>query len=134
MDDGWRQVASAAALEENEVIYITQVRVFLVHTAPPLALSGVSSHVGERIAYCRQSSTFQELAHGSKWDRLGHYLDGPAPRGMDRVASRVMDGLIEVKITDVTEGPPRGAGPPMNPTGPFCEYENPEDAQLGFLA
>lgn len=133
LDDGWREVASLEALEENEVIYVPPVQVFLVHADPPLALSAVSSHLDEPIAYCREASTFMELAHGSKWDRFGYYLDGPAPRGMDRVASRIVGGVMEIKVTNVTNGPPRGAGPPEHPTGPFCLYEEPTDATNGFL-
>jgi hypothetical protein len=132
-DDGWREVTSMEVLEEREVIYLPQIRVFLVHADPPLALSAVSSHLGEPIAYCREASVFEEMSHGSKWDRFGYYLDGPAPRGMDRHALRVVDGIIEIHITDLTHGPPRGAGPPESPTGPFCFFEEPTDATNGFL-
>lgn len=123
-----------AALEENEVIYVRDIRVFLVHDDPPIALSDVSTHLGEPIAYCEEASTFQELSHGSKWDRFGYYLDGPAPRGMDRIASRVVDGMVEINLSIVTDGPPRGAGPPQRPTGAFCFYEEATDATNGFLA
>jgi hypothetical protein len=132
-DRGWREITSVEVLEEREVIDLPQIRVFLVPADPPRALSAVSSHLGEPIAYCPSSSTFMELAHGSKWDRLGYYLDGPAPRGMDVMASRVRDGVVEINPSIVTDGPQRGAGPPMKPTGPFCEYEDADDASGGFL-
>ncbi|MGH2692338.1 MAG: hypothetical protein ACRDHM_07510 [Actinomycetota bacterium] len=132
-DDGWREVTSVEVLEEREVIYLPQIRVFLVHADPPRALSAVSSHLGEPIAYCASSSTFEELAHGSKWSPLGYYMDGPAPRGMDRIATRARDGVVEINVSVVTDGPPRGAGSRPAVTGPFCEYERPEDASGGFL-
>lgn len=132
LDDGWRDVTSVEVLEAQEVIYVPQVRVFLVDADPPRALSAVSSHIGHPIAYCRESSSFQEI-HGSMWDLFGYYFEGPASRGMDRVASQVVDGIVEIKVTDVTQGAPRGAGPPESPTGRFCEYEDPADATAGFL-
>jgi hypothetical protein len=133
LDDGWREVASVEVLEEREVIYLPRIGVFLVQADPPRALSAVSSHLGEPIAYCASSSTFEELAHGSKWSPLGYYMDGPAPRGMDRIASRVRDGVVEINVSVVTDGPPRGAGPPPDVTGPFCEYEQASVAKNGFL-
>jgi hypothetical protein len=114
------------------VIYVPAVNVFLVQGDPPLALSGISSHIRHPIAYCRENSSFMEI-HGSIWDRFGHYWGGPASRGMDRVASRVVDGVVEIKVTEITEGPPRGTGSPDLPAGQFCEYADPTDARNGFL-
>ena len=129
----WRQVVSTEVLEARNVVYLPELRVFLVHGDPPVALRAVSPHLGEPIAFCPSSELFQEMAHGSKWDPAGYYLDGPAPRGMDRMQTRVDGGFVEINVTSLTEGPPRGAGPPAHPTGPFCEYERPEDARAGFL-
>lgn len=132
-DEGWREITSVRALEERGVIYLPAVRVFLVHGAPPRALSAVSPHLDEPIAYCRESSTFIEQAHGSKWDRFGYYMDGPAPRGMDRIASRVRNEIVEINVSIVDDGAPRGAGPPGESTGPFCQFEHASDAPDGFL-
>ncbi|MGH2711561.1 MAG: hypothetical protein ACRDH9_10210 [Actinomycetota bacterium] len=132
LDDGWREVAPVALLEEEGVLYIPEVNVFLVDADPPLALSGKSSHIGHRIAFCRQSQYFQEI-HGGMWDRFGYYMNGPPTRGMDRVASRVVKGTVEIKVTRVTKGPPRGAGPPEPPSGLFCTYDDPSDPRAGFL-
>jgi hypothetical protein len=129
----WRQVVSTEVLKARDVIYLPELKLFLVHGDPPLALRAVSPHVGEPIAFCPTSQTFQEMLHGSKWDPSGYWMDGPAPRGMDRVQVRVDNGFVEINITSVTLGPPRGAGPPAHPTGPFCGFERPEDAQRGFL-
>ena len=131
----WREVVSAEVLEARDVIYLPELKVFLVHGDPPLALRAVSTHLGwEPVGYCPSSGTFVEFPHGSHWDRSGYWMDGPAPRGLDRVRARVDDGFVEIDVTSIAEGPPRGAGPPAHPTGPFCLYDRPEDAQRGFLS
>lgn len=134
LDEGWREITSVEILEARDVIYLPQIHVFLVHAEPPLALSAVSSHLQEPIAYCPANETFTELAHGSWWDRSGYYLAGPAPRGMGRIASRVREGIVEINPTVVEDGPPRGAGPAETPSRRLCEYERPGDAVNGFLA
>jgi hypothetical protein len=132
-DDGWREVTSMEVLEEREVIYLPQIQIFLVHADPPLALSDDSPHVeNDPVAFCRSSETFQEI-HGGVFDRRGHYLDGPPPRGLDRIATRIRDGLVEINVSMITEGPPRGAGPPERPNGPFCSFEDRSDPVDGFL-
>lgn len=124
---------SVDVLEERDVIYLPDIKVFLVHGDPPRALRAISPHRGEPIAFCPSSQMFIEMAHGSHWDRSGYYMDGPAPRGMDRAPARVDNGFVEIDISIITQGSPRGAGPPAHPTGPFCQFERPEDAQRGFL-
>ena len=60
----------------------------------PIALLAQSTHLGERLIYCRSSGWFEDLAHGTKFDRLGSYELGPAPRGLDRLATFVQDGVV----------------------------------------
>ena len=62
---------------------------------------------------------FEDPAHGTKFDRLGNYELGPAPRGLDRLATLVQDGVVWVNPNEVTLGPPRGSHD-IKPTGPFC--------------
>jgi hypothetical protein len=133
-DDGWRQVTSVDVLGERDVIYLPDVHVFLVAGDPPLALSAASPHLGveDPVAYCAESETFMEV-HGSLWNRLGYWMDGPAPRGLDHVALRVRNRFVEIKPTLVTEGAPRGAGPDLPPTGPFCAFQQPSDGSDGFV-
>ena len=130
-DETWRIVSTRAGLRERGVIYIEDAKAFVVHTDDrPLGLSAVSTHLGAPVAYCRSSATFVDLRHSSKWTRLGHYLDGPAPRGMDRVATRIDGDVVEINPDAVTPGPPRGAGPTFEPTGPFCPERG---GATGFL-
>ncbi len=134
-DDGWRLASTTAGLRARGVVYLSDMRAFVVHTDEgPLGLSAVSPHLGEPIAYCRSSRTFMELRHGSQWDRLGYYLAGPSPRGMDHVETRVRGDVVQIDPGIVTGGPARGAGPPAEPSGPFCDFESPDDATRGFLA
>ena len=134
-DETWRIVSTSAGLRERGVIYVKDARAFVVHTEDgPVGLSAVSTHLGwEPVAYCRSSSTFVEFAHGSTWTRLGHYLDGPAPRGMDRVAIRLNRDVVEINPDVMTPGPPRGAGSPFEPSGPLCSFETRAAGASGFL-
>jgi hypothetical protein len=130
---GWQAVMSVDALERADVAYIQNAGVFLVHTeGAPVALSAASPHPNHRLLFCPSSDTFQGV-HGEVFDRRGFYLGGPSSRGMDRVAVRVEEGVVQIDADDVRGGPPRGAGPPADPTGPFCEVPGPEP-RPGFAA
>ena len=124
---------SVRALSEADVAYIQDTGVFVVSTdAGPVALSEVSPHLGTRLLFCRSNDSFQG-PHGELFDRRGFYVAGPAPRGMDRVGVRVQDDLVEIAPEDLRTGPPRGAGPPSDPTGRPCDVPGPL-ARPGFAA
>lgn len=128
---GWQTVMTTEALERSGVAYIRNAGVFIVSTdRGPLALSGTSPHLDHGLQFCRSSQTFIGT-HGEVFDRRGFYLDGPAARGMDRVAVQASEGMVQVDADEVTPGPPRGAGPPEEPAGPQCELPAP-DAPAGF--
>jgi nitrite reductase/ring-hydroxylating ferredoxin subunit len=130
---GWQAVMSVDALEAADVAYIRNAGVFLVRTdGGPIALSAASPHLDHRLLYCRSNSMFQG-EHGEVFDRAGFYVDGPAHRGMDRVAVRVQEGVIQIDADDVRRGPPPGAGPAAEPVGRFCEVPGPEP-RPGFAA
>jgi len=75
--------------------------------------------MGEPVEYCPSSDWFEDPAHGSKFDRLGRYELGPAPRGLARMRTVVLDGVVWVNPSEVTLGPPRGEHA-ARPAGPFC--------------
>ena len=131
-DEEWRTATTVTGLGERGVVYLSEEQVFVIHTEDgPLALSARSPRFGNRAVFCSFSETFTEV-HGSKWDRLGRYLDGPAPRGLDRVATRINGRLVEVNPTRIERGPGREVhGTP--PSGGFCEVPGPEDPP-GFAA
>ena len=127
----WRQVVSAEVLEARDVIYLPEVKVFLVHGNPPVALIAKSPHVGELLVYCTSSETFVSLEHGELFDRSGRYMDGPAPRGMDRVPLRERSGMIEINVLQRVQGGPRGEF--TRPSGPLCHSETARVIRPGFV-
>jgi nitrite reductase/ring-hydroxylating ferredoxin subunit len=130
---GWQTVASVTSLEQIDVAYLKDAGVFVVDTDDdPVALSEVSPHLGHRLLFCREADVFQGK-HGEVFDRRGFYVDGPSPRGMDRVAVRVQDGLVQVDLDDIRPGAKRGAGPPLEPQRPGCRVPGPEP-KPGFAA
>jgi hypothetical protein len=51
---------------------------------------------------------FMDPCGGSKYTRTGEYIDGPAPRGLDRFGVSVTnDGEVLVNVNDYQQGPPR---------------------------
>jgi hypothetical protein len=131
----YTEVGFTDTLANEGVIYVPRLNIFLVDGDPPLALLAESSHVDEEpIAYCPTAEVFEEYVHGSKWDRSGLYLTGPAPRGMDRLALRIRkDGAIEVDPSTVIQGPPRGTTPVQQPVGPYCGFDEPTSRDVRIL-
>jgi cytochrome b6-f complex iron-sulfur subunit len=83
-------------------------------------------HLGCKPNFCLTNYWFECPCHGSRYDRLGtKVLElGPAPRGLDRFATRVSpDGILTVNTGKITLGPlPVALGqpgliPPKSPTG-----------------
>jgi Rieske Fe-S protein len=118
---GWVRVGSIQDVRSQGVVSLPEVPAYVVVDPPrsPIALLARSTHLGERVTYCRSSGWFEDPAHGTKFDRLGNYELGPAPRGLDRLATLVQDGVVWVNPNEVTLGPPRGSHD-IKPTGPFC--------------
>jgi cytochrome b6-f complex iron-sulfur subunit len=86
-----------------------------------MALYQKCVHLGCRVPFCQQSQWFECPCHGSKYNRAGEYRDGPAPRGMDRFAVTVQNGIVQVDTSQIVLGPPRGTNTTgQNPEGPFC--------------
>jgi hypothetical protein len=121
----WVRATTVGALREDGVVYRTDGQVFVVGAEHPVALSAVAPGGGGRLLYCRLSDTFID-ASGDRFDMLGRYLMGPAPRGMERLAVRVRDGSVEINPRLRTDGPERFHPAAIQPTGPFCEAPGPE--------
>ena len=115
----WVHAGSVAELERDQVVYVEQAHAFVVDGESPLALYAISPHNGKPITHCQSSGWFEDRAHGSRFDRLGRYVLGPAPRGLDRFEVRVVDGEIWIDPTTLLIGPPRGV-PTKPPSGVFC--------------
>jgi phenylpropionate dioxygenase-like ring-hydroxylating dioxygenase large terminal subunit len=118
---GWVRVGSVQDVRAEGVVWRPDLRAYVVMDPPktPIALLAVSPHLGERVVYCPSSTWFEEQAHGSKFDRVGNYVLGPAARGLDRLPTIVRDGMVWVNPSVVMLGPPRGRHE-ARPAGPFC--------------
>jgi hypothetical protein len=118
---GWVRGAAVSVVRHRGVVQVPLAHAFLVSdgTSRPIALYDRSPQMGERIRYCRASGWFEDPAHGSKFDGLGRYAVGPAPRGMDRFEVDLVDGVAWIDTSAILAGPARGA-PTTPPAGPFC--------------
>lgn len=69
-------------------------------------LFGVCTHLGCLPKWVDQNDRFECPCHGSKFDRYGQWLDGPAPRDLDRFP-------IVVNFSDGTSAAMDAAGEPV---------------------
>jgi hypothetical protein len=120
---GWVRGAAMSVVRSDGPVYVRAADAFLVATGPSraIAVSARSPQMGERVRYCASDGWFEDPAHGSKFDGLGRYVLGPAPRGLDRLGVRPVDGVVWVDPAAMTPGPPRGT-PHVPPSGPFCVH------------
>ncbi|MGH3442322.1 MAG: ubiquinol-cytochrome c reductase iron-sulfur subunit, partial [Nitriliruptorales bacterium] len=66
-------------------------------------------HLGCRVPWCQTSQWFECPCHGSKYNQWGEWDDGPAPRGLDRFPSEIVDGTLQVNTGIILTGPARTA-------------------------
>ena len=85
-----------------------------------VALYQKCPHLGCRVPECQTSQWFECPCHGSQYNRVGEKRGGPAPRGMDRFAMEVKDGVFIVDTGTIIQGPPIG----VNTTGQEAEGPN----------
>jgi hypothetical protein len=131
-DRGWVRIGTREGIQSGKVVYVSDLRLFVVANGPsPVALSALSPHLRERLRFCPPAASFQD-EHGDVFDRLGRYVLGPAPHGMDRVAIRIKGDFVDVKPAEVSSGPARGAGPPAPTIEPLCPDDAPE-VPAGFF-
>jgi len=70
-----------------------------------LALYGVCTHLGCLPKWAATNNRFECPCHGSKFNGDGSYIEGPAPRGMDRFRLTVVYADGSTAETDDTGGP-----------------------------
>jgi cytochrome b6-f complex iron-sulfur subunit len=86
-----------------------------------LALYQRCVHLGCRVPFCDTSKWFECPCHGSKYNQVGEYKLGPAPRGMDRFPITLEGEELVVDTSTVILGPPRGTDTTgRGIEGPFC--------------
>jgi Rieske Fe-S protein len=101
----------------------TRARVFVARTAPRKvqAYLGVSTHLGCRLllpgdggygrGFTKTSRRFffEDPCGGSLYSLGGDCTGGPCPRGLDRYAVEVDDGIARIDVGKLITGPARGA-------------------------
>lgn len=130
--DFLRPVASASGgpvrtvppedVPSDGVIEVPAMRGYLTEADGELvALWWRCPHLGCKVPWCEESGQFECPCHGSVFNRVGEYRRGPAPRGMDRFAVEVVDGVIVADTSEITPGaPPGDESIDEPPKGPEC--------------
>ncbi|MEI7743838.1 MAG: Rieske 2Fe-2S domain-containing protein, partial [Chloroflexota bacterium] len=138
---------SALPVDQGFPVYVPSAKAFVVLVDPSQQrfiagddLTGNGASVNVRALYqrcphlgckpnpCEKNFWMECPCHGSRYDRLGIKASGPqygpAPRGMDRFATKVDDaGVLTINTGKITLGPlPIAVGqpgiiPPRTPTG-----------------
>lgn len=78
-------------------------------------------HLGCRVPWCAPSQGFECPCHGSKYNGIGEYFAGPAPRNLDRFLLEVNDQNELIIKTGTVIQTPRALLPSVAyPQGPSC--------------
>ncbi len=94
---------------------------------PGLEVDGVMAlwwrcvHLGCRTPWCASSIGFECPCHGSKYNLLGEYEAGPAPRNLDRFAIELTkDGRLIIDTGTIVQTPRAPSQTVEYPRGPSC--------------
>lgn len=78
-------------------------------------------HLGCRVPWCSTSIGFECPCHGSRYNSVGEYFGGPAPRNLDRFVVEVRDGdRFIVRTGTIIETPRAPRLSVSYPQGPSC--------------
>lgn len=114
------------SVPETGVVEVPAARAYLTRLDEEIiALSWRCTHLGCRTPFCESSGQFECPCHGSVFNRVGDYIAGPAPRGMDQYPVELGDnGLIYIDTGQTIDGPEPGVLNVDEPaTGPSCATE-----------
>lgn len=114
------------SVPEVGVVEVPAARAYLTRIGGDIvALSEKCTHLGCRVPFCDSSGQFECPCHGSVFNRVGDYIAGPAPRGMDRYPVEVGDdGLLRIDTGAAENGPEPGVlNIDESATGPSCAAE-----------
>jgi cytochrome b6-f complex iron-sulfur subunit len=116
------KVGSLASFKAETATYITAGRLWVANTGTRIfAISQKCPHLGCRVPFCESSGHFECPCHGSKYDLGGEWIEGPAPRGMDRYKLTLEGDTLMVDTSKLITGPGRGAKLYFKPAkGPSC--------------
>ena len=62
-----------------------------------------STFHGAPVNWVPEKNHFEDVRIGSKWDKGGHYYEGPDPRDLDRFPVTVQDGQVII-VLDLIQG------------------------------
>ena len=77
-------------------------------------------HLGCRVPWCATSQGFECPCHGSKYDGIGEYFGGPAPRNLDRFVVEVINARFIIHTGDILQTPRAPSASVAYPQGPSC--------------
>jgi cytochrome b6-f complex iron-sulfur subunit len=78
-------------------------------------------HLGCRVPWCASSIGFECPCHGSKYNSIGEYFAGPAPRNLDRFVVEIRDGdRFIIRTGAIIETPRAQTASVAYPQGPRC--------------
>ncbi len=122
---GGRIKAVAAELvTKDTVLAVAPARTYLTrHQDEIVALYWRCPHLGCRVPWCESAGEFECPCHGSFFNRLGEYRDGPTPRGMSRFPVTIEDGIVVIDTGVAIQGSPPGPESIDEPPGPRCVQE-----------
>lgn len=77
-------------------------------------------HLGCRVPWCASSIGFECPCHGSKYNSVGEYNAGPAPRNLDRFVVQMRDDRFVIRTGTIIETPRAPIPSVEYPQGPSC--------------
>ncbi|HJR87605.1 MAG TPA: ubiquinol-cytochrome c reductase iron-sulfur subunit [Acidimicrobiia bacterium] len=91
-----------------------------VAAAGLMALYQRCVHLGCRVPWCATSQGFECPCHGSKYDSIGEYFAGPAPRNLDRFQVELIDERFIIHTGNIIQTPRAPSRTVSYPQGPSC--------------
>ena len=116
-------------------LFIPEARAYLVPAPPSLseqfqgkkveaaglmALFQRCVHLGCRVPWCAPSQGFECPCHGSKYNSVGEYFAGPAPRNLDRFVVELVGKNFIIKTGSIIETSRAPSRSVEYPKGPSC--------------
>jgi len=116
-------------------VFIPEARAYIVPAPPSLseqyegknveagglmALFQRCVHLGCRVPWCGPSQGFECPCHGSKYNAIGEYFAGPAPRNLDRFVVELNGDRFIIKTGSPIETPRAPILSINYPQGPSC--------------
>jgi cytochrome b6-f complex iron-sulfur subunit len=77
-------------------------------------------HLGCRVPWCAPSQGFECPCHGSRYNAVGEYFGGPAPRNLDRFVVENQAGRFVIRTGSIIETPRAPELSVQYPQGPSC--------------